>query len=133
MISLSVFLISVLVGGLFALYFLRDTFAALSRVAAEHAKTYSLAYAKGAALIMIAMISAFDENFRTLTREAASGFPWWNWAILFLKPILAGLSVFAAFIDRSVQSAKDAKQGTTTTTTTASTSSSTAAPFPKTP
>lgn len=101
MTSLAVFLglVAIVLGGI--AWFLRGTVVTLSNSAAEHAKTYSLAYAKGTGLILVAMISAFDENFRDLTADQAKAFAWWNWAIQFMKPILAGLAVFVAFIDKS--------------------------------
>lgn len=72
----------------------------------EHAKLYVRAYAKGAALITISVISAFDESFRNLTTESAAAMSWWQWASLYFKPVLAGLAVLVAFLDRSVSEAK---------------------------
>lgn len=89
----------VLLGTVF--YVMRDTIKELTRSASVHAKDNSLAYAKGAGLITIGVLAAFDEAFRNLTKEQAAALAWWHWAILFFKPISAGGAVFVAFIDRS--------------------------------
>lgn len=94
-------------------YFLRGALFSISTQAAAHAKTYAVAYVKGGALITLAMLAAFDESFRTLTREAALALPWWGWALLFFKPIAAGLAVLVAFLDRSTQRAEQIKTGNT--------------------
>lgn len=109
MISLYVFIGLMAIGAGAAGWFLRQTIGVLAKEAAEHAKVYSLAYAKGATLISIAVITGFDENFRNLTSEEAAAYQWWNWTIIFMKPLLSGLAVFAAFLDRSVQRAQESR------------------------
>jgi hypothetical protein len=80
----------------------------LGATLAEHAKIYARSYAKGAALVTISVFIAFDESFRNLTPEAAAAMSWWQWSSLFIKPTVAGLSVFVAFLDRSVAEAQAA-------------------------
>lgn len=107
----------VVIGGMG--FFLRGALFNITTAAAEHAKIYAVAYVKGGALILLAMLASFDENFRNLTKEAAVLLPWWGWTILYLKPIAAALAVLVAFLDRSVQrggeeaaNLKAAKSGT---------------------
>jgi cytochrome bd-type quinol oxidase subunit 2 len=100
----------VLLGTVF--YVLRDTVRELTQSAAAHAKDNSLAYAKGAGLVAIAVLAAFDEAFRNLTKEQAAALAWWHWAMLFFKPIAAGGAVFVAFIDRSAGQQPESKPET---------------------
>lgn len=88
---------------LFALagYFLRGALFSITSVAAQHAKIYAVAYVKGGALILLAMFAAFEKSFQPLTSEHAAVLAWWDWAILFLSPITAGLAVLVAFLDKS--------------------------------
>ena len=73
--------------------------------ASEHAQTYAVAYVKGGILMGIAMIASFDEAFHPLTKAQAENLAWWDWAILFMKPISAAFAVLVAFLDRSTQRA----------------------------
>lgn len=88
-------------------YLLRGTVNELRQSAAEHARAYAVVYVKGSALVMLAMFSSFDESFRPLTREVADKQAWWDWAILFSKPMAAGLAVVVAFLDRSAERARE--------------------------
>lgn len=96
-----------------AIWFLRGAIFAVTSQAAEHAKTYAIAYVKGGALVAIAMLAAFEQAFHPLTTEMALKLAWWDWAILFFKPLAAGLAVIVAFLDRSVTRAKEEKAATT--------------------
>lgn len=73
---------------------------------ADHARLYARAYTKGCALVTISVLSAFDESFRSLTAADAAAMSWWQWASLYFKPVLAGLAVLVAFLDRSVSEAR---------------------------
>lgn len=97
-----------------AVFFLRSAIgASIITAASAHARIYAVAYVKGAVLILIAMISSFDEAFHPLTVEQAASLAWWDWAILFLKPVAAGCAVLVAFLDRSTQRATEAASGAT--------------------
>ncbi len=100
--SLLFFLLLAVLVGLLVARFFSATARELAAVAAKHAKVYARAYVKGGALVVVAMIASFDENFRPLTKDVAALQPWWMWAILFLKPIGAGLAVVIAFLDKTV-------------------------------
>lgn len=88
-----------LVGG--GLYFGRGVIRTLLEAAKAHAAAYAPAYVKGGALVLIAMLAAFEQAFQPLTVEQAAHLAWWDWAIRFFKPIAAGLAVVVAFFDRS--------------------------------
>lgn len=92
-------LVAVIVGGLGL--FLRSALAEVAAAAGVHAKTYAAAYVKGGALVLMAMIAAFDQAFTPLTVETAKALSWWGWAILFFKPVAAGLAVVVAFLDKT--------------------------------
>lgn len=94
-------------------YFLRGALFSVTSVAAQHASKYAIAYVKGSALIIIAMLAAFEQAFQPLTAELAARLSWWDWAILFFKPIAAGFAVLVAFLDKSASTATQ-PAGTTT-------------------
>lgn len=106
-LPLAVFVALALLIVLGAARFFRASLEEISGAAKEHAKLYAVAYVKGGALVALAMLASFDEAFRTLTRETAAGLSWWGWALLFFKPISAGLAVLVAFLDRSAGRATD--------------------------
>lgn len=81
---------------------LRRAIASVLEQVGSHAKTYSLAYVKGGALILVTMLASFKESFHALTFEMAEKLAWWDWAILFFGPIASGLAVLVAFLDRSI-------------------------------
>jgi hypothetical protein len=89
-------------------YFLRGALFSVTSQAAQHASRYAIAYVKGGALIIIAMLAAFEQAFQPLTAELAARLSWWDWAILFFKPIAAGFAVLVAFLDKSAASAPPA-------------------------
>jgi cytochrome bd-type quinol oxidase subunit 2 len=78
--------------------------------ARAHARYYALSYVKCFALVSIAMGACFTETFWNLTPEDAAAYAWWNWVILFWKPIAAGLATLLAFLDRSGQTATAKKE-----------------------
>lgn len=86
-------------------YFLRGTIQGITSTAAAHAKTYSVAYVKGGALILIAAGAAFETGYQTLAAPIQNTLQWAPYAIFFWKPIAAGLAVLVAFLDRSAQNA----------------------------
>ncbi len=88
------------------LWFFRTTLKSLSDTAAEHAKTYALPYCKGLILVTIAVGNTFKEVFQPLTKEMVENFQWYDWVIKFSAPMLAGLAVAAAFLDRSFGNAQ---------------------------
>lgn len=87
----------------------RATFRSLIDQAAQHSKTYATAYIKAGCLILITMGNTFKETFQPLTVEMVKSFAWWDWVIKLGAPILAGLAVLVAFLDRSMQRADEAK------------------------
>ncbi len=93
------------------LWFLRGALAELSKQAASHAKLYAPAYAKGGALIAIAVFTSFGETFAKLSPDVASVLSWWSWLALFLQPVIAGLAVYVAFVDGTVKKIRDDKEG----------------------
>lgn len=98
-----------LISAAFIGWFFRGALSSLRGIASDHAKTYAVAYVKGGCLVLIAMGSAFKETFQPLTIEQANRMEWWDWAIAFFSPLLAGLAVLAAFLDRSTQRASEDK------------------------
>jgi len=82
-------------------YFLRGAIFSITNIAAQHAKIYAVAYVKGGSLILLAMFAAFEKSFQPLTIDQAAHLAWWDWIILFLSPLVAGLSVLVAFLDKS--------------------------------
>lgn len=91
-------------------FFLRGLLKNLADAAAEHAKNYAGAYAKGAALMALAIATQFDDTFRTLTREQADALNWWGWCVLFSKPLAAALTAILGFMDQSVARAKASRE-----------------------
>lgn len=111
-IALIVFLTgAVIFGGL--AWVLRGVISALTKLAAEHARVYSVAYIKCGALVAIAVGATFTETFWALTKEEAAAYQWWNWIIVFWKPLAAGLATLIAFMDRSAQTATAKKEADT--------------------
>jgi hypothetical protein len=82
-------------------YLLRNMWKALAENAATHAGKYFVAYAKGSALILIAVFSSFAETWGMLTASDVRYFQWWDYVIALTKPLAAGLAVLVAFLDRS--------------------------------
>lgn len=101
---LIIFAASFLAIALLLWFFLRDALKSIATQAKVHAQTFALAYVKGGALIIIAMLSSFEQAFQPLTAEMATHLSWWDWAILFFKPIAAGFAVLVAFLDKSTGS-----------------------------
>lgn len=100
--------ITLLLGFVFAgLWFFRTTLKNLAATAAEHSKIYALPYCKGAILVTIAVGNTFKEVFQPLTKEMVANFQWYDWVIKFSAPMLAGLAVAAAFLDKSFVTAQD--------------------------
>jgi hypothetical protein len=99
----------VIVGGLG--FFLRGMFSQLAASAAQHASTYALAYAKGSALIAIAMFASFQETWGMVTASDVRLWQWWDYFIALTKPIAAGLAVLVAFLDRSLSPPPDKPNG----------------------
>lgn len=87
----------------------RATFGSLIDQAAQHSKTYATAYVKAGCLILITMGNTFKETFQPLTTEMVRSFAWWDWVIKLGAPILAGLAVMVAFLDRSMERADASK------------------------
>lgn len=94
-------------------WFARGVIAILSKQAAVHAGRYSGAYAKGSALVSIAVFTSYDETFKSLSPDVAAVLPWWSWLALFLKPIVAGLAVYVAFVDGTMKTIRDARTSET--------------------
>lgn len=113
MSSLWFFLASVAAVLALIVWFLRGALLGISSTAAEHAKTYAVAYVKGGALIFIAAGTAFDQGFSSLSASLQASMPWAPYAIFFWKPVAAGLAVLVAFLDRSIVRAKEEKAATT--------------------
>lgn len=104
------FVIFVLCVGGAVLWFARGVISILSKQAAYHAATYSGAYAKGSALVAIAVFTSYDETFKALSTDVAAVLPWWGWLALFLKPIVAGLAVYVAFVDGTMKKIRDERE-----------------------
>lgn len=102
----------------------RPVIRALGDTAKSHFQLYGVAYVKGACLILLAVGGTFKETWAPITAEQASQFAVWDWIIKLSAPLLAGISVLAAFLDRSMQSADDKK---------AEQDARTNPPFPRTP
>lgn len=92
------------------LWFARGIISTLSRHAAEHAKVYAGAYAKGSALIAVAVLTSFGETFKALSPDVAAVLPWWSWLALFFQPVISGLAVYVAYVDGSMKKIRDEKQ-----------------------
>lgn len=88
-------------------YLLRGTWSVLATQAQVHAATYAISYLKGMALVAIAGGACFTETFRNVLPSEAATWAWWDWAVAFWKPIAAGLACFVAFVDRSMDRAKE--------------------------
>lgn len=96
-----------------AIYFWRGAIKELSIEAGAHAKLYAAAYARGAALVSISALQSFIEVFERLSPDVANVLNWYGWLVLFSKPVLAALITFGAFMDTSVQRARDRSNLTT--------------------
>lgn len=111
MTTLHWFLLFVVVVWGSLLWFLRGVMAELSKQATSHAKLYAAAYAKGGALIAIAVFTSFGETFEKLSSDVAVVLPWWSWLSMFFQPVIAGLAVYVAFVDSTVKKIKDEREG----------------------
>jgi hypothetical protein len=80
--------------------------------AKAHAELYAVAYCKASCLILLAMGTTFKETWQPVTAAEAGNWQWWDWAIHFLAPLLSGLAVLGAFLDRSMQRADEVKAKT---------------------
>lgn len=85
------------------IWLFKGVFKGISHAAAENVKRYAPAYAKGGALIAIAAFSSFVEIFEKLSSDVASVLPWWAWLTLFSKPVIAALTTYVAFVDRTME------------------------------
>lgn len=91
-------------------WFLRGTLNVLAATAADHARSYAVAYLKISGLGGIAFINVFNECLVNLPNEQARFLPEWIWVVpLFTKPVSALLAVLVAFLDRSVARATEAR------------------------
>lgn len=97
--------VAVVIGLLYA--FAREAMRVLSKQAAVHAKLYAGAYARGGALVAIAVFTSFRETFQSLSPDVAAVLPWYSWLEKFLAPVIAGLAVFVAFQDGTVKKIRD--------------------------
>lgn len=89
-----------------SVWFFKDTLKELRDLAAQHVGAYAIVYVKGGTLILIAVGTSFKEVFQPITAAQASNFAWWDWVIKFSAPIISGLAVLAAFLDRSAATAQ---------------------------
>ncbi len=94
---------AVLLGLIAFFWVFRGLFRTLVNSSEEHAKSYTSAYVKCFCLIALAAGTTFKEVFQPITVEQAARFAWWDWIIKFSAPVLSGLSVLSAFLDRSLQ------------------------------
>lgn len=93
-----------------SVWFFKDTLKELRELAKEHVGSYAIVYVKGGTLILIAVGTSFKEVFQPITALQADNFAWWDWVIKFSAPIISGLAVLAAFLDRSAATAKQNQQ-----------------------
>ncbi len=77
--------------------------------AKTHAEIYAMAYLKASCLMTLAMGGTFKETWQSVTSVQAANWAWWDWAIHLLAPILSGIAVLSAFLDRSMQRADEVK------------------------
>ncbi len=89
-----------------SVWFFKDTIKELRDLAKEHVGSYAIVYVKGGTLILIAVGTSFKEVFQPITATQADSFAWWDWVIKFSAPIISGLAVLAAFLDRSAANAQ---------------------------
>lgn len=79
----------------------RRAIGAIGRQVAAHAKLNARAYIRGAVYVAISVGTAFKEAFEKLSSDVAAVLPWWQWLIMFMIPVLAGLVTLGAFLDNS--------------------------------
>lgn len=94
-------------------YLFKGVLLQVAAQAQEHAQYYAVAYVKCFALCAIATGACFTETFWSLTKADTDAYQWWNWMILFWKPIAAGMATLLAFLDRSSQTATAKKDADT--------------------
>ena len=97
-------------------YFLRATLSAVATVASIHAKTFAVAYVKSGSLMFIAASGAFATGYSALPPALQGSMPWAPYAVFFMMPMTAALSVLVAFLDRSAQRAGEEKTASSSTT-----------------
>lgn len=85
------------------IWFARDVFKGVMKHAAENVKVYAPAYAKGGALMAIAAFSSFVDVFEKLSSETAAMMSWWVWLTFLSKPVIAALTTYVAFVDRTME------------------------------
>ena len=103
---------SVLLLAIAVVWMLRPVIKGIGDFAKTHAQLYAVAYLKGACLILLAMGGTFKETWQPITSAQTVNWAWWDWAIHFLAPLLSGLAVLSAFLDRSMQRADEVKAKT---------------------
>ena len=91
------------------IFLLRGMLKGLSLHAAESVKRYAPAFTKGAALVAIAALSDFVEIFEKLSSDVALVTPWWTWLCYLFGPVIGALTTLVAFMDRSLERAREDK------------------------
>ncbi len=107
--SVIIFCSSVLLLAIIVVWLLRPVIRGLGNYAKTHAELYASAYLKCACLVLLSMGTTFKETWQPVTITQAANWAWWDYAIHFLAPLLSGLAVLSAFLDRSMQRADEAK------------------------
>lgn len=78
--------------------------------ASDHFKIYAMAYLKVTCLMTLAMGGTFKESWQTVTSADAARWAVWDWIIHLIAPVLSGVAVLSAFLDRSMQRADEEKE-----------------------
>lgn len=78
--------------------------------ATSHFKIYAMAYLKVGCLMTLAMGGTFKETWQSVTSADAARWAVWDWMIHLIAPVLSGVAVLSAFLDRSMQRADEAKE-----------------------
>lgn len=78
--------------------------------ATSHFKIYAMAYLKVSCLMTLAMGGTFKETWQSVTAADAARWAVWDWMIHLIAPVLSGVAVLSAFLDRSMQRADEAKE-----------------------
>ncbi len=81
-----------------------------------HLELYFAAYLKATCLVLLAMGGTFKETWQPVTLAQTANWAPWDWVIHFLAPLLSGLAVISAFLDRSMQRADEVKAKTASNT-----------------
>jgi hypothetical protein len=100
---------SALLLGIVVVWLCRPVIKAVGNFAQTHAQIYAQAYIKASCLILIAMGTTFKETWQPITKAQAADFAFWDWLIKIEAPLLSGLAVLSAFLDQSMQRAKEVK------------------------